>query len=972
MKTVSRHTFRICTWAFACGLAWALAAPLAHAQVTYTVTFEGNWTTDSVPGGVVGGAHFTTLVGAVHNDQITFWEPGGTATNGVRGVAETGNTDGFENEVSAAGVNAVLVKKNTSGGGTPTSTFDVEFTASHPLFTLLSMLGPSPDWFVGVSGLSMQDEQGQWLSDLSVDLFAYDAGTRSSHTFSLGGPSNDPREPIRSLKGVAPFSDVRIARISFEQKEGNAAPAFTGSTSFSVQENATTVGTVQATDSDGADSVTGYAIATGADGTLFSITSAGALSFRTAPNYEDPQDADTDNVYEVMVQATSGTGDRALSATGTMTVTVTDEDGEAPSAPAAPTVTAVSASRLQLTWTAPANAGPDINDYDYRYREEGASAWTNVTNTTITGLSATIDGLFHSTVHEAQVRANNAEGAGAWSSSGTGSTLGLPEASFAASTQRTGEAAGTRNVMVNFDPALSSDITLRYMLDGTALLGEDYAIAGAAGNEGTLAVMSGASSAMISVEITEDMMTEEDETIVLTLMNTMGYEAGSPDFHTLTIADNDPAGVTASALSLAVDEDGADGTYTLRLDTNPGGTVTVTPSSSDAGAVTVSGPLTFDSANWQAAQTITVTPVSDADADNEAVTISHSVTGYGALSMGPDVMVAVDDDEVAAAAGVNASTLMLSLTEGGADGTYTVALRTDPGGTVTVTPSSSDAGAARVSGALTFDGANWQTAQTVTVTPVSDADTDNEAVMITHAVSGYANVSSGPTVIVTVEDNDEPTALTSFAASSQRVGEAAGTRNVMVNFDPAPSSDVTIRYALSGTASLGADYAIAGASGNEGTLAVTSGASSAMISVAITDDADAEDDETVILTIQPGSGYAAGTTGVHTLTITDDDDKATAIESGTGELPESFVLEQNYPNPFNPETTIRYGLPEAGEVRLAVYNVAGHEVATLVDRVQPAGLHAVRFEAGHLPSGVYLYRLQAGGEIRVRTMLLVK
>ena len=972
MTTVSRHTFRICAWAFAWGLACALAAPQAHAQVTYTVTFEGNWTTDSVPGGVVSSAHFTWLVGAVHNDQITFWEPGGMATSGVEGVAELGSTSGFLREVDAAGSNAVRVSESIGGGGTPTKKFDVEFTAARPLFTLLSMLGPSPDWFVGVSGLSMQDEQGQWRPDTSLALFAYDAGTEEGNTFSLANDPTIPQETIESLRGVAPFSDVRIARISFEQKVENAAPAFTGSTSFSVQENGATVGTVQATDSDGADSVTGYAIATGADGTLFSITSAGALSFRTAPNYEDPQDANTDNVYEVMVRATSGTGDRALSATGTMSVTVTDEDGEAPSAPAAPTVTAVSASRLQLTWTAPANAGPDITDYDYRYREEGASTWTNVTNTTITGLSATIDGLFHSTVHEAQVRANNDEGAGAWSSSGTGSTLGLPEASFAASTQRTGEAAGTRNVMVNFDPALSSDITLRYALDGTALLGEDYAIAGAAGNEGTLAVMSGASSAMISVEITEDMMTEEDETIVLMLMSTMGYEAGSPDLHTLTIADNDPAGVTASALSLAVDEGGADGTYTLRLDTNPGGTVTVTPSSSDAGAVTVSGPLTFDSANWQAAQTITVTPVSDADADNEAVTISHSVTGYGALSMGPDVMVAVDDDEVAAAAGVSASTLMLSLTEGGADGTYTVALRTNPGATVTVTPSSSDAGAARVSGALTFDGANWQTAQTVTVTPVSDGDTDNEAVMITHAVSGYANVSSGPTVIVTVEDNDDPAALASFAASSQRAGEAAGTRNVMVNFDSAPSSDVTIRYALSGTASLGADYAIAGASGNEGTLAVTSGASSAMISVAITDDAEDEDDETVILTIQPGSGYAAGSTGVHTLTITDDDDKTTAIESGTGELPESFVLEQNYPNPFNPETTIRYGLPEAGEVRLAVYNVAGHEVATLVDRVQPAGLHAVRFEAGHLPSGVYLYRLQAGGEIRVRTMLLVK
>ena len=96
----------------------------------------------------------------------------------------------------------------------------------------------------------------------------------------------------------------------------------------------------------------------------------------------------------------------------------------------------------------------------------------------------------------------------------------------------------------------------------------------------------------------------------------------------------------------------------------------------------------------------------------------------------------------------------------------------------------------------------------------------------------------------------------------------------------------------------------------------------------------------------------------------------TSTESN--ELPAEVALLGNYPNPFNPETTIGYALPHAGKVRLVVYDLLGHEVAVLVDGPQPAGRHAVRFRGDHLPSGPYAYRLQAGDEVVVRTMILVK
>ncbi|ARA94136.1 hypothetical protein AWN76_013885 [Rhodothermaceae bacterium RA] len=92
--------------------------------------------------------------------------------------------------------------------------------------------------------------------------------------------------------------------------------------------------------------------------------------------------------------------------------------------------------------------------------------------------------------------------------------------------------------------------------------------------------------------------------------------------------------------------------------------------------------------------------------------------------------------------------------------------------------------------------------------------------------------------------------------------------------------------------------------------------------------------------------------------------------SGAGvELPATLTLVGSYPNPFNPRATIRYGLPEAGSVRLAVYDLLGREVTVLVDGMQVAGWYNVAFEAGTLPTGVYLYRVQlrTGGRQEVRT-----
>lgn len=95
------------------------------------------------------------------------------------------------------------------------------------------------------------------------------------------------------------------------------------------------------------------------------------------------------------------------------------------------------------------------------------------------------------------------------------------------------------------------------------------------------------------------------------------------------------------------------------------------------------------------------------------------------------------------------------------------------------------------------------------------------------------------------------------------------------------------------------------------------------------------------------------------------------IERGSS-APAAFALRQNYPNPFNPSTGIQYDLPAASNVRLAVYDMLGREVAVLMDGEQEAGSYTARFDASPLPSGVYFARLTAGKHVATQKMLLMK
>ena len=343
----------------------------------------------------------------------------------------------YEAAADADGNNTYVVDvRATSGAGIRTKTTDQTITVTvtdvdeppgapgAPTVSSVSVVSVTATW-VAPSNAGPAIEDYDYRSRVKDPVDSWVEVTDTTITAlraTIDGLAENTEYDVQvratNAEGMGQWSEA-----GFGSTDANASPAFSSSATFNVAENQTAVGTVQATDADADDSVTGYTIQSGADEALFVIgPTSGELAFNTAPNHEAAADADRNNTYVVDVRATSGAGTRTKTTDQTITVTVTDVD-EPPGAPGAPTVSSVSVVSVTATWVAPSNAGPAIEDYDYRSRvKDPEGSWVEVTDTTSTVLRATIDGLAENTAYDVQVRATNDEGMGQWSEAGFGST----------------------------------------------------------------------------------------------------------------------------------------------------------------------------------------------------------------------------------------------------------------------------------------------------------------------------------------------------------------------------------------------------------------------------------------------------------------------------------------------------------------------------------------------------------------------
>ncbi len=196
----------------------------AHAQSTanYDVSVTTIWNvTDhsSLP----GSAHWSNLIGATHNTPDEFVSLGTVATTGIKDVAERGDNTEIINEINAV-ISANRADQLLQDGFSPfagnnsmAGFMNITVSEDFPLVTLVSMVAPSPDWFIAVNSLNLRSGNPSinngWKDTFTMDVFAYDAGTDDGIDYTS---SNSPNTPVAvSMINGFPINGNKMATITF-------------------------------------------------------------------------------------------------------------------------------------------------------------------------------------------------------------------------------------------------------------------------------------------------------------------------------------------------------------------------------------------------------------------------------------------------------------------------------------------------------------------------------------------------------------------------------------------------------------------------------------------------------------------------------------------------------------------------------------------------------------------------------------
>jgi hypothetical protein len=170
----------------------------AFSEAGYTVEVTGKWTgTDH---GVPPSAHFTIVAGAVHRKDVHLWKAGQLANIGVENLAETGDISSFRLDIDTMILDgkASFFFIVTQPPLTGTSAASIHVNTNFSCFSFASMIAPSPDWFIGIDGFALYRDD-KWITDTTIQLYAYDAGTESGDVFGYANPPSSPQEPVSVL-----------------------------------------------------------------------------------------------------------------------------------------------------------------------------------------------------------------------------------------------------------------------------------------------------------------------------------------------------------------------------------------------------------------------------------------------------------------------------------------------------------------------------------------------------------------------------------------------------------------------------------------------------------------------------------------------------------------------------------------------------------------------------------------------------
>ena len=213
----------------------------SQSTATYDISLTTTWNVtehSSVP----GNAHWSDLIGATHNTANEFVELGQLATVGIKNVAESGSNAAITSEINAAitagNANQLLQNGFSTFGAISSAGFtDIIVSEDFPLITLVSMVAPSPDWFIAINSLNLRnDSNTDWKNTFTVDVFTYDSGTDSGTNYTSGNQVTNPAQPISMINGF-PVNGNKMATITFTLKSVLSIDDFNSVDSINIYPN---------------------------------------------------------------------------------------------------------------------------------------------------------------------------------------------------------------------------------------------------------------------------------------------------------------------------------------------------------------------------------------------------------------------------------------------------------------------------------------------------------------------------------------------------------------------------------------------------------------------------------------------------------------------------------------------------------------------------------------------------------------
>jgi hypothetical protein len=175
-------------------------------EMRYSLRFDATWSAESHPADFPSNPHFSGLIGGTHKTGTYLWQVGKAASPGIQTMAEIGAKQPLNSEVNAMIENGDACELISGDGiGISPGSTEVNFTASVtcPVVSVVSMIAPSPDWFVGVSALNLLQD-GVWVDGVVVELLPYDAGTDDGASYSSVNAATNPQTEI-TLFASAPL-----------------------------------------------------------------------------------------------------------------------------------------------------------------------------------------------------------------------------------------------------------------------------------------------------------------------------------------------------------------------------------------------------------------------------------------------------------------------------------------------------------------------------------------------------------------------------------------------------------------------------------------------------------------------------------------------------------------------------------------------------------------------------------------------